>query len=203
VDVVIEFETPRLLLRQWRALDREPFAALNADPAVMVHFPAPLTRQESDATADRCERLIRERGWGPWATQLKATGEFIGFVGLNVPRSDLPVAPCVEILWRLARAHWQRGYATEAARGALQIGFERLALPEIVAFTVPANARSRAVMERLGMKRDASTFEHPGLPEGHGLRTHCNYRLSREAWLAGRKEESSSACRLVTTAGDS
>jgi RimJ/RimL family protein N-acetyltransferase len=180
----IEFETQRLLLRQWRAADRQPFAALNADPVVMAYFPAPLTRGQSDATVERCERLIAERGWGAWAAEIKATGEFIGFVGLNVPRDDLPVAPCVEILWRLARAHWRQGFATEAARGALHIGFEVLGLQEIVSFTVPTNIRSRAVMERLGMKADAATFEHPGVPDGHALRTHCNYRLSRDSWLS-------------------
>jgi len=178
----IEFETSRLRLRQWRAADREPFAALNADPVVMAHFPATLTREESDEVADRCERLIAERGWGAWVTEIKATGEVIGFVGLHVPQDDLPLSPCVEILWRLARAYWHRGYATEAARSVLRIGFEVLQLPEIVAFTVPANIRSRAVMERLGMQMDAATFEHPSLPQGHVLRTHVSYRLSRDQW---------------------
>jgi RimJ/RimL family protein N-acetyltransferase len=180
----IEIETTRLLLRQWRPSDRQPFAALNADPAVMTHFPAQLTREESDALADRCEHLIAERGWGAWATEIKATGEFIGYVGLHIPRDDLPLSPCVEILWRLARAHWGQGFATEAARGALRIGFEGLSLPEIVSFTVPANTRSRAVMERLGMQMDAATFEHPALPVGHALRTHVSYRLSRDRWMS-------------------
>jgi RimJ/RimL family protein N-acetyltransferase len=179
----IEFDTARLLLRQWRAADREPFAALNADPIVMAHFPARMTREESDAMADRCERLIAERRWGVWACETKATGEFIGCVGLHIPRDDLPVSPCVEILWRLARAHWSRGFATEAARGAVQIGFEFVKLPEILAFTVPSNTRSRAVMERLSMEMDPATFEHPGVPHGNALRTHCNYRLSRDRWL--------------------
>ena len=180
----IEFETQRLLLRQWRAADRLPFAALNADPIVMAHFPAPMTRGESDAMANRCERLIAERRWGAWATEIKATGKFIGIVGLHIPQDDLPVSPCVEILWRLAQAHWSQGFATEAARGALHIGFEVLKFPEIVSFTVPSNTRSRAVMERLGMQMDAVTFEHPGVPAGHALRTHCNYRLSRDRWLS-------------------
>jgi RimJ/RimL family protein N-acetyltransferase len=92
VNAPIEIETQRLFLRQWRASDREPFAALNADPIVMAHFPAPLTREKSDAMAHYCERLISERGWGPWATEIKATGEFIGCVGLNIPRDDLPVS---------------------------------------------------------------------------------------------------------------
>jgi RimJ/RimL family protein N-acetyltransferase len=183
VNAPIEFETQRLLLRQWRAADREPFAGLNTDPIVMAHFPAPLTREESDAMADRCERLIAARRWGAWACEIKATGEFIGCVGLQIPRDDLPVSPCVEILWRLARAHWRQGFATEAAHGVLRVGFELLRLTEIVSFTVPSNTRSRAVMERLGMQMDAATFEHPGVPEGHVLRTHCNYRLSRDRWL--------------------
>jgi len=178
----IEFETPRLLLRQWRAADREPFAALNADPIAMAHFPAPMTREESDAMADRFERLIAERKWGAWACEISATGEFVGCVGLHIPRDDLPISPCVEILWRLARANWRQGFATEAARGALRIGFEFVRLPEIVAFTVPSNTRSRAVMERLGMQMGV-TFEHPGVPHGHALRIHCNYRLSRDRWL--------------------
>jgi RimJ/RimL family protein N-acetyltransferase len=189
----IEFETQRLLLRQWRAADRDPFAALNADAVVMAHFPAPLTRAQSDSLADRCERLIEERRWGAWATEIKATGEFIGFVGLHIPSDDLPVSPCVEVLWRLARAHWRQGFATEAARGALDVGFESLKLPEIVSFTVPSNTRSRAVMERLGMQMDAATFEHPGVPKGHVLRTHCIYRLSRDHWLARQLQENSSA----------
>jgi RimJ/RimL family protein N-acetyltransferase len=193
----IEFETQRLLLRQWRAADREPLAALNADPIVMAHFPARLTRAESDAMADLCERLIADRGWGAWATEIKATGQFIGFVGLHIPQDDLPVSPCVEILWRLAQAHWRKGFATEAARGALHIGFEVLRLSEIVSFTVPSNTGSRAVMERLGMQMDAATFEHPGVPEGHVLRTHCNYRLSRDTWFSNKLGENSRVCRLV------
>lgn len=196
----IELETERLLLRQWRASDRTPFAELNADPIVMAYFPALLTRTESDAVADRAERLIAERGWGAWATQIKATGQFIGFVGLNVPRDDLPISPCVEILWRLGSAHWHRGFATEAAQGALQVGFEFLGLTEIVAFTVPANTRSRAVMTRLGMQMDAATFEHPALPVGHALRTHCNYRLSRETWLSRGLDED--FCRILPPEGN-
>lgn len=183
----IECETRRLLLRQWKTADREPLAALNADPVVMAHFPAPLTREESNAMADRCERLITDRRWGVWATEIKATGEFIGAVGLHIPRDDLPVSPCIEILWRLAKAHWRQGFATEAAQEALRVGFEVLKFPEIVSFTAPSNTRSRAVMERLGMQMDAMTFEHPGVPHGHILRTHCNYRLSRDSWLSRRR----------------
>ena len=195
----VEFETRRLLLRQWKPADREPFAALNADPIGMEYFSAPLTRRESDALADRCQCLIAEFGWGAWATEIKATGEFIGFVGLHIPQDNLPISPCVEISWRLAQAYWHQGFATEAARGSLRIGFEIIRLPEIVSFTVPSNFRSRAVMERLGMRMDAAPFDHPGVPDGHLLRTHCNYRLSRDDWNSSRVREDTSAYRLVTT----
>jgi RimJ/RimL family protein N-acetyltransferase len=175
---LIEPTTARLVLRQWRSSDRSPFAALNADPRVMEFFPSPLTREQSDAMADRCESLIDERGWGLWAVELKADRSFIGFVGLHIPDARLPFAPCTEIGWRLAFDYWGHGFATEAAREALRAGFEVLGLEEIVSFTVVANSRSRAVMERLGMKESGS-FEHPSLPVGHSLREHCLYRLRR------------------------
>lgn len=178
----LAFDTGRLHLRPWRAADAEPFAALNADPEVMAFFPARLSREASDALLARCQARIVAQGWGLWATELRSTGEFIGFVGLQVPRVPLPFSPCVEIGWRLARAHWGKGLATEAARAALRVGFERLALQEIVSFTAVVNHRSRAVMERLGMQAAPATFEHPGVPEGSPLRTHCLYRLARERW---------------------
>jgi RimJ/RimL family protein N-acetyltransferase len=174
----IEFETARLRLRQWLPADREPFAALNADSRVMEFFPSPLTRAESDAMADRCESLIQERGWGFWAAESKATREFIGFVGLHTPSAELPFSPCVEVGWRLAFAHWSRGLASEAAKGALRIGFRVLGLREIVSFTTVENLRSLAVMERLGMQ-ESGTFEHPQVPEGSSLRLHRLYRLPR------------------------
>ncbi|WP_435104135.1 GNAT family N-acetyltransferase [Arhodomonas sp. AD133] len=180
----MEFRTERLYLRQWREDDFEPFAALNADPRVMEYFPAVLDRADSDAMAGRCRSLIAERGWGLWAVELRATGEFIGFVGLNEPEPELPVAPCVEVGWRLAFAHWGRGYASEAARGALRVGFEDLGLAEIISFTAVGNRRSRAVMERLGMVADAEGFAHPRLPADSPLRAHCVYRLAREQWCA-------------------
>lgn len=181
---LIEFDTERLRLRQWCGADRKPFAALNAEPRVMEYFPALLTRAESDVIADRCESLISERGWGVWAVDLKTEGDFIGFVGLHIPTDQLPFAPCTEVLWRLAFDYWGHGFATEAARGALRVGFERLGLPEIVSFTAAGNIRSRAVMERLGMLDTKETFEHPSIPVGHVLSKHCLYRLSRGQWLA-------------------
>ena len=180
----IEFDTERLRLRQWCAADHEPFAALNADSKVMEFYPAPLGRAESDAMANRCQAHIAERGWGFWAVETKDTQEFIGFVGLHTPAPELPFSPCVEVGWRLVAKHWGKGFATEAARGVLRIGFERLGLPEIVSFTSVGNIRSRAVMERLGMRQAEETFEHPAIPVGSVLRKHCLYRLPRGQWLA-------------------
>ncbi|MGV8894153.1 MAG: GNAT family N-acetyltransferase [Burkholderiaceae bacterium] len=174
---LIEFETDRLHLRQWLPADREPFAALNSDSKVMDFFPSLLTRAESDAIADRCQSLIEERGWGFWAAECKTTREFIGFVGLHTPSVELPFSPCIEIGWRLAFQHWGKGFATEAASEAIRIGFQTLELREIVSFTTLGNHRSRAVMERLGM-RESGTFEHPHVPRSTGLRQHVLYRLS-------------------------
>jgi RimJ/RimL family protein N-acetyltransferase len=181
---IIEVDTSRLRLRQWREADREPFAILNADPAVMEFFYWPSPRESSDASIDAWQSQLASRGWSNWALELRATGEFRGFTGLSVPRRVLPFSPCVEVGWRLARRHWGQGYATEAARAALEVAFTRLDLPEIVSFTAIGNRRSRAVMERIGMRDAKEDFDYPGIPEGHGLRRHCLYRLTREAWKA-------------------
>jgi len=180
----IEFDTARLRLRVWRDADRAPFAALNADPQVMAFFPAPIDREASDASIDAWQAQFVERGWSNWAAARRDSGDFIGFVGLSVPRRALRFSPCVEIGWRLARAHWGLGFATEAALGALRVGFEQLSLPEIVSFTALGNRRSRAVMERIGMQDASEDFDHPGVSVGHPLRRHCLYRLSRAAWAA-------------------
>ncbi|WP_349740482.1 GNAT family N-acetyltransferase [Roseateles cavernae] len=180
----LTLNTARLLLRPWRDSDRAPFAALNADPEVMEFFPALQSPEQSDASIDLWTAQFAERGWSNWAVELRDSGAFIGFIGLSVPRRQLPFSPCVEIGWRLARAHWGQGLATEGAWAALAAGFEQLGLSEIVSFTALTNLRSRAVMERLGMRSDsAEDFDHPALPEGHGLRRHCLYRLTREDWL--------------------
>lgn len=181
---IIEFDTERLRLRQWQASDRAPFAALNADPAVMAFFPSLLTRAESDAMADRCASLITQRGWGFWAVELRRSGEFIGFVGLHQPSAELPFAPCVEVGWRLAAPYWGQGFASEAARGAIHVGFHELGLDEIVSFTTVTNHRSRAVMQRLGM-RACGHFEHPHVSHESGLRLHCLYRLAKARAAGG------------------
>ena len=174
----MRMETARLLLRAWEPRDLEPFATLNADPEVMRFFPATRTRQETAELIERTTTLLAERDMSFLAVEEKATGDFVGMVGLAPVGPPMPCAPTVEIGWRLARHHWGRGYAQEAARAWLAYGFGTLALPEIVAFTFAGNAPSRRVMERLGMTRDsADDFEHPGIAEGNPLRPHVLYRL--------------------------
>jgi ribosomal-protein-alanine N-acetyltransferase len=180
--------TPRLLLRRWRASDREPFAALNADPEVMRYFRGTLDRGESDAFADRIEAQFDELGFGLWAVELRADGRFIGFTGLARHTFAAPFTPCIEVGWRLARDAWGVGYATEAAWAALAVGFGTAGLDEIVSMTTGTNGRSRAVMERLGMTHDpADDFDHPRLPEGHPLRPHVLYRITRAQWQRRQK----------------
>ncbi|HEV2885719.1 MAG TPA: GNAT family N-acetyltransferase [Jatrophihabitans sp.] len=175
--------TARLAMRRWQASDRERFAALNADPQVMAYFPAPLDRVASDAFVDRIEAGFEANGFGLWALERLDTGEFIGFTGLNLARFEAHFTPAVEVGWRLCRQAWGHGFATEAGRQALTVGFSEYGLAEIVSFTAVGNAASRAVMRRLGMSRDpAEDFEHPALPPGHPLRRHALYRLSRSAF---------------------
>jgi RimJ/RimL family protein N-acetyltransferase len=174
--------TERLLLREWRAEDREPFAALNADPRVMEHLPSLLPRPQSDALARRSEQHFASHGFGPWAVEVPGVAPFIGFVGLVVPGFDAHFTPCVEVGWRLAAEHWGRGYATEAARASAAHAFGVLGLEQLVSFTTPENMRSQAVMQRLGMTHDeADDFDHPRLPAGHRLRRHVLYRLEARA----------------------
>ena len=171
-------QTPRLLLRPWQESDREPFQRLNADPRVMEFFAAPLSPSDSDRMIDRMQAHIAQHRFGFFAAELRASGEFVGFVGMSHVPFEAHFTPCVEIGWRLAAAHWNRGLATEGARRCLRYAFQELALPEVVAFTVPANRRSRRVMEKLGMSHSpADDFQHPNLPEGHPLRPHVLYRV--------------------------
>lgn len=172
-----EFRTERLLLRRWRPEDRAFFSEMNSDPKVMEFLPALLSREQSDDLADRFETHFKREGFGPWVVEVAGGPEFIGFVGLFTVSFEAHFTPAVEIGWRLASDQWGHGYATEAASAALGYGFDSLGLDEIVAFTVPANLRSQAVMERIGMARDeAGDFDHPSLPEGSPLRRHVLYR---------------------------
>lgn len=176
-------KTDRLILRRWQPGDREPFAALNADPEVMEHFPATLTRAESDALIDRIEARFDELGFGFWALEIAETGEFIGFTGLSVPRFEAHFIPAVEVGWRLSRSSWGHGYASEAARCALSVAFDDLDLAEVVSFTSTTNLRSQAVMRRIGMTHDpADDFDHPLVEEGHRLHRHVLWRITAETW---------------------
>lgn len=164
-----ELRTERLCLRWWVPDDRVPFARLNADPRVVEFLPGALSREESDALADRIEAHFQRHGFGLWAVEIPGITRFAGYIGLSVPRFEAHFTPCVEIGWRLDAEHWNRGYATEGARAALEFGFVSLQLDEI-----------RRVMEKIGMTHSASDdFDHPTLPEGHPLRRHVLYRLMR------------------------
>ena len=179
---VVELETNRLKLRQWRESDFQPFAIMNADPDVMKYYPNPLSTSESDAMANKIKRLISERSWGFWAVETISKGEFIGFVGLHIPTYELPVAPCVEVGWRLDKKYWGRGYATEAANEALRFAFQNLELNKVYSFASVSNKKSWKVMERLGMVNTGNNFEHPVIPEGHVLREHVLYSITRDQW---------------------
>jgi len=178
-----EIHTERLLMRRWRDSDRAPFAALNADPEVMRYFPAPLDRAESDQSIDRFGQRFDQQGFGLWALEVLETGEFIGFTGLNPMPDGVPGAGDQEVGWRLCRHAWHKGYATEAARTALDLGLNRLGLPVIWSMTAILNSPSQAVMQRIGMTHDpGDDFDHPRMPEGHPLRRHVLYRMPRARW---------------------
>jgi len=179
VSLPMELLTERLILRPWRDADLEPFARMNADPRVMEFFPSLLSCAESYAMVERAGRHWEDHGLGLFAAELRDTGEFAGFIGLMKPRFQAHFTPCVEIGWRLAREHWGSGLATEGARAVLEFAFDHCHLREVVSFTVPANVRSRRVMEKIGMIRDVDgDFDHPLLPRGHALSRHVLYRIA-------------------------
>lgn len=185
VEGVDGHQTTRLVLRRWRESDREPFAQMNADSAVMEYMVGVLDRARSDAFVDRIESHFTEHGFGLWAIEVLGGAPFVGFVGLHRVGFEAHFTPAVEVGWRLARSAWGHGYATEAAREACRIAFMELRLDAIVSFTVPTNARSRSVMERLGMSHDPSEdFDHPKVPDGHPHRRHVLYRLASREWTA-------------------
>ena len=175
-----ELRTPRLLLRGWTQADRQPFALLNADPVVMEHFPAPLTRAQSDAYVDRMEAHFADHGYGTWVVEVDGT--FAGYTGLTW-QQGLPDDPALEVGWRFASAFWHRGYATEAARAALQVGLA--VSPVVISVTAELNVPSWRVMERLGLVR-GEDFDHPRVPVGHPLVRH---RLYRAPWGASRADQ--------------
>ena len=173
-------ETERLLLRSWREEDLAPFAAMNADPVVMEHFPSTLTRRESDALVVRITAQLDDLGYGLWALEVRDSGEFVGFTGLALQTFPAHFTPAVEVGWRLAQSAWGHGYATEAALAALEYGFTVAGLDEIVSMTAATNVRSQRVMQRIGMTHDpADDFDHPNVPDGHRVKPHVLYRVSR------------------------
>ena len=172
-----KIETSRLILREWRDQDLQEFAGINQDAKVLEFLPAPLSAQESAEWINRIKKHFIDHGFGLWAAELKDSGELIGYAGLSIPSFEAHFTPCVEIGWRLASKYWGRGYATEAAKKVLEIGFTEFGLKEVVSFTVPANMRSIRVMEKIGMSRDvAGDFYHPKLPRDHALALHVLYR---------------------------
>lgn len=184
-----ELRTERLVLRQWRDDDHAAFAALNADPEVMRHFPAPLTRSASDAFAQRASARLDDQGWGLWAVEVPGVAPFIGFIGLVQLSFLAAFTPAVEVGWRLDRHHWGRGYAVEGATAVLDLAFapDGLALSSVVSLTAVGNRNSRRVMEKLGMTHDpADDFDHPYVPEGSPVRRHVVYRMTATAWQGRR-----------------
>lgn len=172
-------KTERLVLRTWQEKDLEPFAAMNQDPKVMECFPNCLTLPETHAMIERFTKHIAQHGFGLFACELTESKEFMGFVGLNIPTITAHFTPCVEVGWRLAARFWDKGFATEAAKAVLQLGFNEYQLKEIVAFTAEQNKRSRRVMEKLGMQHDEiDNFYHPNIPKDHPLSLHVLYRIT-------------------------
>ncbi len=180
---LLELHTERLLLRTWQPADLPGFAALNADPQVMRHFPGVMSRAQSDAMARRMQAHFVTHGFGYWVLERRDQPRLLGVLGLQQVAFAAAFTPAVEIGWRIQRQHWRQGYALEAATAVLAFAFAQLQLEQVLAFTVPANLPSQALMQRLGMQRDpAEDFAHPLLPAGHPLRAHLLYRIGREQW---------------------
>ena len=173
-------ETERLVMRRWQASDRDPFAELNADPDTLRFFPSTLDRAASNALIDVIETRFELQGYGLWALEVRATGEFIGFTGLNPMPDAVPGAGGMEVGWRLAKQAWHHGYATEAARAALEVAFNGVGLPGIWSMTAVLNEPSIAVMRRIGLT-EVARFDHPKVPLGHPVRPHVTYHKDNPA----------------------
>jgi RimJ/RimL family protein N-acetyltransferase len=180
MELKILIETPRLILRQWKASDYDPYIQLNKDSDVMEFFPSVSSKDESLAQVDRFIAHIDQHGFGFFAVERKDSGQFVGFTGLSHPRFEASFTPCVEIGWRLSKANWGQGFATEAAKACLEFGFGSIGLDEIYAFTSVHNKRSEQVMLKAGMLKQGE-FEHPLIEDGHFLRQHVLYKISRPA----------------------
>jgi len=180
------YQSERLILRPWSETDKPAFAKMNADRRVMEFFPQLYTRELSDWMVDECNRRLDKDGFTFWAVERKDQPVFIGFVGLNTFNAELPFCPCVEIGWRLGFEHWGYGYATEAAKLCLTLGFELFSLDEIVSFTTLTNTRSRHVMEKIGMHNTEKNFLHPAVDSESGLQEHCLYSVTRANYFSNR-----------------
>ena len=173
----IIFETERLIVRLFRESDREGFSRLNQNSNVMRYFPSPLSAQQSNDMIDELQRRQEKNGYTFWATERKEDNAFLGFVGLNKTGDNMPFPPSVEIGWRLDEDFWGKGYATEAAHGALEFAFTTLKAEEVISFTAEINEPSQKVMQRIGMKHAGEFFDHPALEDGHPLKRHILYRI--------------------------
>lgn len=182
-------QSQRLILRPWQSQDYPIFRRINQDTLVMRYFPSILSDQESDLLAERIDGLVEVNGWGFWAVELKHTGAFIGFVGLNRQEADsgIPNAPLLEIGWRLNSRYWGKGYAPEAANLALQFAFEQLNIDRVYAFTSLLNSPSIRVMEKIGMCNSFQDFDHPKLPKEHELARHCLYEIHQTQWQSSQE----------------
>jgi len=180
---VVDIKTKRLLMRQWRDEDLFDFWLLNSDPEVMQYLPVIPSEEDSNVLANKIINLLEENGWGFWAVETISDNSFIGFVGLNKPKYELPVNPCIEVGWRLARNYWGKGYATEAGKASLEFAFNNLNVNEIYSFTSVANKRSEAVMGRLNMVNTNSNFNHPTIPDNSPYKEHVLYKIDKESWL--------------------
>ena len=184
----MQLETERLILRGWQDSDLEPFSTITADPEVRRYYPNVLTKDETRLVIERIKSHVEKEGFGLWALELRETGEMIGYTGLSKPTIEAHFMPCVEIGWQIAKHHWGKGYAPEAAIKALEDGFSRLNLNEIVSFTSKLNSKSIRVMEKMGMLRNPKDdYMHPLLPDGHPLKPHVLYRLPKAVWTRQTK----------------
>lgn len=176
-----QLETKRLILRRWKESDFEPFARLNADKRVMEYFPQRLSEEQTKNLIDFIETSFDKHDMGLWAVEVKGTGDFVGFVGLWKPTFESKFTPCVEVGWRLLYEHWGNGYAPEAGLASLADGFDRLGLSQIVSFTSIHNKKSIRVMEKLGLSFQEE-FDHPSIADGHILKRHVIYTISKTEW---------------------
>lgn len=178
----IIIETEKLFLRTWEEKDIEPFYSMNQDPKVIECLAGPMDIEQVKVFIKKMNTQQEERNYSLWAVEIKESGEFIGFIGLNYTDWEADFTPAVEVGWRLDSKYWGNGYAPEGAKACLDYGFNKIGLKEIISLTVPFNSNSRRVMEKIGLERDLNgDFIHPKLPKDHRLSQHVLYRLKNES----------------------